>query len=452
MAKRLFAYEHPGATRIRCTGTLALKDGEVSGVFEVVFLLHRGPVVELLNTTVNLQTPVALSLETLDGASLEAVTDEGERVCCDRLMAVSHNFSFPNLQSEALFLPLEPVRIGHKVEEDELTSICYHITNYFGRDFDLTAGPIIVSCRASETQTQAQKWAEQWRLPVESASLTISGELDRQERDLLVSKIFRLLSFLEGRSVSYARCTETDDSGRTAVVFSASRSVPIPAVYQEVLWITSAQSVLEVILPMLLGLHEQQQDQLLLAVAYLVAAKGESNIQSTTIDLAVVWEVLVDLIVGEPEPLSPEVQELRNALKAAVTAWRKDHKEKDPHGLMGQRITDALEQNPFLDGMKAVLAKYSLSEAKLEIDLKLFKDVRDKIIHEGSSASVLPDPVDHLRMNQHIAFAADVVILRYLGYHGKVYDRRGVGGSKHEIQLSQLEVHEQIEQITDQGE
>lgn len=436
MEERLFSLIHPDAEVITCQGTLTTGSGlSMGGEFDVVFLLGIGPVIEMKRA--RHFSGVDLSLGSFDGGTFDGTSGNGAQVHCDSVFGQQLRFSSSSPLT-ALFLPQNVLTVGDAVDTSNVRRLCCRLYSYLGPNFDLTlAGIPIRYDFPPDDREKSKRWTLQWRMPVETGDLMVSDCSDVDDALLLADRLSILLTFLEGRYVSFCRYYVTDSKGNTAQVFMQRRAVK-PGFYQEVLYTTPVQSVLSAIAPNFLSMVDTKRDQLSLAIAYLASAKSERQLEQQTIDLSVAWEILIDLISGKHTPLSAEIEELKCDLKGTVSTWRGKYPDADPHGKLAREVTKALYPDPFLSGIRKSMLLASVSEGKIGANADLFKDLRHLVVHEGKADRASVSLKEFHSVLWHMVFAADLVVLKHLDYCGPVYDRRLAGLSKHDIQMADL--------------
>lgn len=434
MEKRLFSLIHPDAEVITCQGILTASNGlSMEGEFDVIFLLGVGPVIEMKHA--RRFSGVDLSLGSFDGGTFDGTTGDGTQLHCDSVFGQQLRFSSSSPLT-ALFLPQTVLTVGDQVDTRKVQRLCCRLYSYLGPNFDLTPAGISIRYELPpDDRERSKQWALQWQMPVETGDLVVSDCSDVDDALLLADRLSILLTFLEGRYVSFCRYYVTDSKGKTAQVLMQRRAVK-PGFYQEVLYMIPVQSVLEVIAPAFLSMVDTKRDQLSLAIAYLASAKSERQLEQQTIDLSVAWEIFIDLISGKATPSSAEIEELKRDLKTTLSTWRGKYPDADPHGKLAREVTKALYPDPFLSGIRKSMLLAGVSEGKIGANADLFKDLRHLVVHEGKADRASMSLKEFHSVLWHMAFAADLVVLRHLDYCGPVYDRRLAGLSKHDIQMA----------------
>ncbi len=431
---RIVPAEGPTVYTLRGQGLLRVMSADIEGDFELTCLLHEGPFIEFVAREPSasvVKTAMLMDTAAQEDAELTGSTEAGE-VHSRGLLFVNRRIS-PGIRFG--IQPSREVRIGSPVPDGSAVSRTYHLTNYFGGDFSVRLGHVSLTCSGtSDTRHEDAAWVQRWRLPAETAELTSSVSCDRDIIDSEAHTLLVLLSFLEGHLVSYARCTTTADDGTSFETWRQTVTMPARAGYG-IIYAAHMRSVLGEILPAFLLLPEHDRLRLRLAIAYLIECKASSCREMRTLNLATAWEILGDLLTGKGrKPVRDEVAQLKRELKACLRKWHQQYPTVDPDGHYTNRICQALDWDRFLVVMRESIEETGLSASKLRADLDAFKHVRDATVHTGEAPPQVSDS-DYLELACRMAFAADAVILRYLGYTGRIKDRRDVGGYLREADL-----------------
>lgn len=439
---RLLNVNKLGVRKLRGTGILETDVGRLHGRFELVHLVHRGPMVEFAATDDN-----ALSLfmraftaghDVWSGASLCGVLDDNDSSVTVNGFAGAHGTT--GLAPIRLALrPRREVHIGHGAGDPTDVERKYWLTSYFGPSFRVSVRPGAIVCEPSDKRRKKiRAWAGYWKLPVESALLRAKTDVgnDMEQLDSYVDQLLTLLTFVEGRRISYSRCLCKGPGGRKRESWT-QRIVDPVGFENEVFYEFDVQPFLDSALPTYAAISKGMQEQIALTIYLLNAAKCTSNVEESTMLVATTWEVIAD-ILAERSVLSPAIGELRNRLQSVLSGWKRDFPAEDKDAFYQGRVLRALDWDKVQARLSGVLSGKQLNAEKLGTDFRSFNIIRGAIVHRGCP----PDGYsysDVAILNRRMMFAADLIIMKCLGYDGAVVDRSGNSSWKTRSEMTEFQ-------------
>ena len=138
------------------------------------------------------------------------------------------------------------------------------------------------------------------------------------------------------------------------------------------------------------------------------------------------YEIIANKWLNIDYKLPHELIVLKQNLKPAIKAWKKQFPDYDSNGFWSGRIYKSLEWEKTVKLLEGVIKSQNLDLEKLNVDFNVLVKLRHDVAHSGRFGNI--NPIDHLQNGQ---FALRLFLLKVFGFSGKVNDYRGKGRTEY---------------------
>jgi hypothetical protein len=352
-----------------------------------------------------------------DAVQLSGTLNDGRLVKAGALLLTNVQVgSTPRVE----FLANEGVSLGQKKNTHPSESR-FPLTGYFDGKFALVHNGWDINTIPCQNPENAQELAKKWRCPVEGMVLQLRREdstMD-QHRDF-AGVVMTLLSLASGTGVSCDRhfFRWADEEIEIWRLMTGDEIGPGPIVLE-----FEMGRFLEQTLPAWEGLSQKQRKAIRLAVHH-INQSALGYIDTRLFHIVTPWEFLAEAwgVHGE---LHDSLASLRSRLQQARRQWIVDHRDSDHDGFWGSRISSMFEWPKLKDGIERLAASFGLDLGRMGVNLNMLKQERDSVAHSGKLSEHLAGSSKTIDLLITGQYCLQLLLLRMLGYQGRVYHATG---------------------------
>ena len=319
------------------------------------------------------------------------------------------------------FSALTEVFLGTK-QKGPPTNSRFPLVGYFDVPFSLNHREWKINSEAIDEIENAKDLDRKWRLPTEGILLELVCHGTQIKEHLEMARsVMTLTSLASGTGVSSHRHIfgwGSDDLEIWRRMTGDERG-PGPIVPS-----FEMSSFLQIALDYFGALPSEKRSALRLAINYInLSANG--YLDNRLFHITQPWEFLAKAWIKEGK-LSADVLSLRSRLKRTVKEWRKEHNTLDPNGFLTTRVLAAFTWPKLKDQIEQLAGMFGLDLQRIGLDIGILKTARDDVAHSGKLPEDLSagskDTLELLILSQR---CLQLLLLRILGYKGKVYKPKG---------------------------
>lgn len=312
--------------------------------------------------------------------------------------------------------------IGDLLISNETDSAKYWVLNLFINDLTFTYSNFIVEIRRESTYEQ-ELVAKYWQIPQFGSSITLirkNGSNELYEK--LINSIIILLTLALGKSLSIP-LREFDKNGNRITLISSAR--PTHRKIQSIVPENSIRQFLETTLLYFETDFENKYFEMRTLLEY-INSTDIGYLDDRVLSMIQVYEIVAKKW-GNKYELPAELKDLKTNIKEGVTQWHKRHSTFDK-SFICQRLTDALAWQKTTKTLESLLENLNFNQDVLKVDFESLVGWRHKVAHEGMLHSVDNNEVADKLLDAQ--FAIRLLILKKIGYTGKVLTNKGFDSQK----------------------
>lgn len=345
--------------------------------------------------------------------SLLGSLDDGRSIRIESLQAVSSNDSFVEMTPRNC-----AVEVGVKSVSSPLRAR-YTLTGLYHGNINLDFQDWKIQICADSDSFAKARASKALKIPLDGATLNLSSSLQEKtanDYDEFAESLFTLLSLAHGNGITSHCWAYSYPDGHELELWRrrfGDDIGPGPIIDH-----TELGSFLKECLPHWLQLSDRDQHVMSVAVLHLNTS-GLGFLDNRLLQVAQIWELLATEW-GRPEAMHPDMQQLRNSLKAFLRQWRDTNPGCDSDGKITGRILTSLQRDTLLSRINSMVESFGLCTHLIGLDIAMLKAVRDKAAHSISAGASDENAEEMLKLLLAARAGIQLLLLRKLYYSGFV--------------------------------
>jgi hypothetical protein len=307
--------------------------------------------------------------------------------------------------------------IGEIKKGEENDFATYWVSNFFANNFEFEYAGFRVEVKriSNYDHVLIQKY---WQIPQFGSTIKLIKKNESKEAyDTLINSIVTLLTLAFGKALSFP-LREFGKNGHSLVLISNTRST-----HRKIQSIISEESLGQYLVAVLPYFNEEFNVNYLELRTLLeyVNSTDIGYLDDRVLSMVQAWEIIAKKW-GRPYEIAEEIKELKKNIRPIIQEWHQKYPNFDK-AMISQRISDSLIWDKTIKRLEDLLEQYKFNREVLDVDFKSLVKWRHKVAHEGVLHSVDNDNVADKLLDAQ--FAVRLLILKRIGYSGKVLPNKG---------------------------